>query len=503
MTETRRITSDSNSGSTYSAIWLGILVCSALLGILFRFDGIGSSLWLDEFGTLWVVEESLATAWKRAITFQGQTPFYYTFAWLARQVFGESEIALRIPSIFFGLTTWTALSAGAWKLFGRRAGESTFVFAAIDPTLVHASADARPYGLAFLLLTLTIIGFLSSCLTGRRSARALWITAGAGTMWAHYVFYPFVLGIFGAYWATRHLQRRYKETQLGRDLILHGLLLSLAAPQLFHLLGRRETLDWVSTGYTGGGLIMMTMPYWLALVMGGLAARKNGKLLQSITGSLWTCLLLGSLAFVALKILGTNLIHWRYMQGALIAILLLAAGAVAVLNRYRGAVCIFVTVLLLATVMRLNQRAYGTVTQLGFEGWRQATQVLGDELRGDTLTPVLYRSGFIEENHLPLGSPVPATRAPLRSPGSEMPDWNIIPLTATWELPEREAYFESEILDRLDVSSDFYLLSRSGRYASSVVDWIENARPETFTNQRRDFGQLVLVKFRRIQSLQE
>jgi hypothetical protein len=322
-------------------------------------------------------------------------------------------------------------------------------------------------------------------------------------MWAHYVFYPFVLGIFGAYWATRHLQRRYKETQLGRDLILHLLLVSLAAPQLIHLLGRRETLDWVSTGYTGGGLIMMTMPYWLVLVMGGLAARKHDELLQSITRSLWTCLLLGSLAFVVLKILGTNLIHWRYMQGALIAIVLLAAGASAVLNRYRGAVCIFVTVLLLATVMRLNQRVYGTVTQLGFEGWRQATQVLGDELRGDTLTPVLYRSGFIEENHLPLGSPVPATRAPLRSPGSEMPDWNIIPLTATWELPEREAYFESEILDRLDVSSDFYLLSRSGRYASSVVDWIENARPETFTNQRRDFGQLVLVKFRRIQSLQE
>jgi hypothetical protein len=484
-------------------IWMAILVGTAVLGILLRLDGIGSSLWLDEFGTLWVVEDSLSTAWGRAITFQGQTPFYYTFAWLARQILGESEIALRIPSVIFGLATWTALSAGAWKLFGRRAGESAFILAAIDPTLVHASADARPYGLAFLLLTLTVVGFIGSCLTGRRSARALWITAGAGTMWAHYVFYPFVLGIFGAYWTARHLERRYSPGQLGRDLILHFLLVSLAAPQLVHLLGRRETLDWVSTGYTGGGLIYMTMPYWLALVMGALAARKRDEPMRSIIGSLWTCLLLGSLAFVALMIIGTNILHWRYMQGALIVMLLLAAGAVAVLNRYRGAVCMLVTILLLATILRLNHRIYGTVTQLGFEKWRQATQVLEDELRGDTLTPVLYRSGFIEEDQLPLGSPVPATRAPLRSPGSEMPDWNIIPLTATWELPEREAYFANEILDWLDSTDDLYLLSRSGRYASSVVDWIEDARPGSFTSHRRDFGQVVLVIFRRVQAPQE
>lgn len=484
--------------SRFFSVWPLILALSAVLGVLLRLDGIGSSLWMDEFGTLWVVEGSLREVWIRASNFQGQSPFYYSFVWLALQLFGESEIALRIPSLLFGLSTWGVLSIGAWILFGSQAGLCAFLIAALDPTLIHASADARPYGLAFLMLALTTVGFVRASLTGDATARYLWMIAGAGTMWAHYVFYPFVFGIVCSYVVIPTFRRRYKPGIFRRDLLIHLLLVGIAVPQLIQLLARRETLDWVSKGHTGGGLVLMTMPYWISIALGAIAVGTFKKPKQSVYQALWTCLMLGMLGFLGLKILGTNIIHWRYVQGALIAILLLSAGALAVLNRRRASVSLIIALLLLATVLESNRRFYGTYTLLGFEDWRQATATLDGELNGDTRAPVLFRSGFIEEDHPPLGFPVPATRAPLRSPGRMSPDWNVVSLTSSWGHPDRETYFVEHVLPQLDDSDRFYMLVRSGRYASSMINWIEGMRPDVFVAQIRTFGQVVLVKFDRV-----
>ena len=217
-----------------TATWISILVGSAILGIALRLDGIGSSLWLDEFGTLWTVEGSLRTAWGRASTFHGQTPFYYTFAWLSIRLLGESEISLRLPSLIFGLATWVALGVGAWKLFGYRAGVLAIFVAAIDPTLIHASADARPYALAYLMLTLTLLGFIGTCLKAERGTRALWVTCGAGTIWAHYVFYPFVLGIITAYFIGC--------LGKGHDVIIIIMLKLLREKALLHTLRNFQLL---------------------------------------------------------------------------------------------------------------------------------------------------------------------------------------------------------------------------------------------------------------------
>ena len=493
-----RAESVARADSARSAITAFLLLGIAILGILLRLDGIGSSLWLDEFGTLWTVEGAFRDVASRAVAFHGQTPFYYAFAWLAIQPFGESEVALRLPSLIFGLAAWWTIGAGAWLLFGRTAGFSAIVLAAFDPTLIHASADARPYSLALFMLALAVVGFIRSGLTGDRLARAIWVSAGAATMWAHYVFYPFVVGIVLAYLVVPQFQRRYESRLFRRDVLIHLALVALTVPQLIQLATRRDALDWVSTGYTGDGLILMTLPYWIPLLLGALAVRMKDESTRIPYRALWTGLLVGTLAYVALKGLGTNLLHWRYMQGAIVCLLLLASGGVAVLSRLRASVSLLVTVMLLATLLLLIQRSSGTFTQAGFEGWRQATEALEGEIRGDTLVPVLYRSGFIEEDQLPLGAPVPATRAPLRSPGRPAPHWNIIPLTATWEIPGREAYFNEQVLPRLDASERFHMLVRFGGYASLMIEWLENMRPNTFTTKRRDFGQVTLVTFERL-----
>src|SRR5207248_1638413 len=60
---------------------------------------LGSSLWLDETATFWVVQGGLHETIHRALEFQSGSVPYFLVAWIARVLGGTSEIALRMPSV--------------------------------------------------------------------------------------------------------------------------------------------------------------------------------------------------------------------------------------------------------------------------------------------------------------------------------------------------------------------------------------------------------------------
>ena len=477
-----------------TSAWILALFATAVLGLLLRLDGIGSSLWLDEFGTLWAAEGSLATTWQRAFTFHGQTPLYYTLVWGSIRLFGESEISVRSCSLLFGLATWVAIFLGVTSVFGKVAGRYAFVLAAFDSTLLSASASARPYGLALFFLTVFIVGFLLSGTRGGRADRALWILGGAGTAWAHYLLYPVVAGMLGAYFLLPSIRERYPESTFRKDLFVHALLVSLSLPQLVHLFLRRGSLDWM-VDVQHFAVLILIMPYWIALALGATVARPRNRTTNAAQHALWISIVFSLLALVGLNLLGVNLFHWRYLQGVLIPVLFLAAGALGRMSR----IALLTTVLWTGAVFGLNLRAAnigsGSFTRLGEEDWRQAVSVLDEEIGHQDKVPVLFRSGFVEDDELPLGSPGPATRAPLRSPGRQVPEWDIIPLTYRWETPEREEYFNSVILTRLDGAAEFYCLAQTGSYASALVDWVEETWPGLFRHSVRDFELVRIVHF--------
>lgn len=53
-----------------------------VLGFYLRLDSMAASLWIDEFGTFWVVERDLMTTLLRSWQCQGQSPLYYVLAWI-------------------------------------------------------------------------------------------------------------------------------------------------------------------------------------------------------------------------------------------------------------------------------------------------------------------------------------------------------------------------------------------------------------------------------------
>ncbi len=69
----------------FSKVTIGLIIVAAVAGGFLRLYGLDRSLWLDEFGTLWVAEGSLTALTDRGASFQAQSPFYYSIIWLFLQ----------------------------------------------------------------------------------------------------------------------------------------------------------------------------------------------------------------------------------------------------------------------------------------------------------------------------------------------------------------------------------------------------------------------------------
>jgi len=148
----------------------------------------GSSLWIDETITAWVVRESLWEVIVRATEFQGQSPFYFLAPWVVAHVFGMHEWALRLPSLLCNLITVAALFGLFKALAGKDVagyGAGTFaVVAACTPQL----QVARPYALAICCFSLSLLFFVRWALSARRSMMICFALSISGVLYSHYLF---------------------------------------------------------------------------------------------------------------------------------------------------------------------------------------------------------------------------------------------------------------------------------------------------------------------------
>ena len=120
------------------------------------------NLWLDEYGTWWVVSASTWTeVAERAINVQGQSPFYFLIVKFFTRLFGEGSFQLRLPSVIFGVLTLFVAFRLALQIFRDEnvALVSVAVFS-ITEQLIWFSQNARPYALALFLTLLSFLLFL-------------------------------------------------------------------------------------------------------------------------------------------------------------------------------------------------------------------------------------------------------------------------------------------------------------------------------------------------------
>lgn len=475
-----------------------------LLGLYLRLDAFAASLWLDEFGTFWVAEGDFATTIRRCWEFQGQSPFYYLLPWMSIHALGESEVALRAPSLVLSGLSVAALYVGARTLAGPRAGAYAAAFGWLAETGIVAAGNARPYALLLFSVAVAAAAFLSAVRTGSRAARAAWIVGGAAVAWAHYVQYPVIVGLGAAYLLLPALRTRYRPRSFVLDGVLQLALVALCIPQIVSLWMRRGALSWIDQlNYFAFGAPLLPFVPILVMTLVRPPVRDES---DGIGRASWQSLLI-SIGFhvVTLElaaIAGTNLLSPRYFMATLIPAALVAAASIVRFRRRDLLIGLSGFAVVTAAPLAAAKWAAGTFTGIGYEDWRGAVAHLSARIRLEADPVVLFRSGFVEEDRPPLGSPPAVTQAPLRSPGQPPFPAPVTSLTFRWGTPAQQRYFETTIKPLIARTSRFHVLTSVGtagrdRYPDLFVRWVEATWPARFHTARTSYGGVELLEFSR------
>jgi hypothetical protein len=472
-----------------------------MVGIVLRLDALTSSLWLDEFGTLWVAEGSFRTMLDRSWAFQGQSPLYYALPWASMQLFGESEIALRVPSLLLGCLSLIAVYLSARVIEGPTAGlYSAALFWLSVPSVLH-TVEARPYSLVLFAVAVALAGFAYAAQCGSRHARLAWIVGGAAVAWAHYVFYPIVIGLIVAYVALPALRGRYSIRRFAIDSGLQLALVSLCGPQIFALIVRRGTLSWIPH-FNYAVLLEPMWPLLVGIVIGiaQLVRRDPPSVARALRTALLFCLAFQAIAIAGASFVGINLLTGRYVSAILIPTVVFVGITVSRATATSAIAIVVVFVVATATVFQDTRAAFGTFSGLGYQDWRGAVDHLRARIGPEGKAFVLFRSGFVEEDVIPLGTPPPAVFAPLRSPRRAPLPATVLPLTFRWIHPARQDYFDKVIAPTVERQSRFFVIGAKadftvGNYMKKLVEWVESRWPAKYSIRRTDYGGVELLEF--------
>lgn len=122
------------------------LLLILFLALILRLISLNQSLWLDEGIQWWAVTtfplKHLVTEYIKG---DFNPPLFHIILYFWVKIFGDSEIALRLPSVIFGLgTVWFTYKIGGLK---------AALLTATAPLLIYYSQEARMYSLAALATT--------------------------------------------------------------------------------------------------------------------------------------------------------------------------------------------------------------------------------------------------------------------------------------------------------------------------------------------------------------
>ncbi len=209
---------------------IGLLALILVLGFGLRLYGLGDeSLWLDE-GTS-VRTASLPTGELLARLARPDTPpplFHLLLhVWIKR--FGDSEAAVRLLPLLFGVLSVFMVYKVGRLLFGARTGLLAALLVAASPFHIQFSQEARMYSLMVFLVLASYYFFLRLLQEGARGPRLAYVLFSVLLLYTH-VYGWFFLGAQAASYLTLLLARPRPALPLGTWLKLQAAIVLLFAP---------------------------------------------------------------------------------------------------------------------------------------------------------------------------------------------------------------------------------------------------------------------------------
>ena len=482
--------------------WKFAVLCG-LIGLVLRLYGFSFSLWLDEFATLWVVQETWSDVVARTLEFQLQSPFHYLVSWNFVKLLGESEIVLRSPPFLFGLGTILCVFKIAELVAGTKAGLLAAGMAALSPQLVEQSANARPYALGLFMASVMLVGFVKAVLTGSRWGRALFVLGGAGTFASHYALILVSGGVGLSYLLLEQLRERYQPRNFALDIGVQLLLVSPVFPHAWSLWVNRSGIDWAGDPDFLKFFELIGGPLVLAATGWAIGGGPNHPPRRALLCTLSLCVGVPVAGLSLVSALGPNLLVERYL-GTIVApaLVLGAVGA----GRIPRSTAVFPWAYWgVSVVVFFGTTFYlvGSFSKTGRQDWRGAVAAVDKILRDQPEAVVLFRSGFVEDDGRTTGSVTAGTQCPLRGPGKQIPSWDHIALPFSWFARMNEEFYTRQVEPRLKSADVFYFFSVNtfyevtGDYPLELGTWIEARFPGHFEARYIDVGRgMLLMEYR-------
>ncbi len=151
-----------------------------------------SSFWVDEMGTVFVVQQG---GGHPSLQVAPQVPdsLYYWLPRISSKLLGQSEVAYRLPSVLAAaLTLWLIGRLAARLIHERAAWFAVFACLAIHDFNEHA-ADARPYALG-MCVAAACVWFLVRWMDSAKWRDGLLFVVSGILLWPiHLIYWPFYL----------------------------------------------------------------------------------------------------------------------------------------------------------------------------------------------------------------------------------------------------------------------------------------------------------------------
>lgn len=186
---------------------LGILILALILRLLFinKPDG----LWNDEYISWMISATPFSNGFINEMKSQCHMPFYYLYLKFFMTLFGQSDIILRLTSVFAGIISVIAMYF-AGKEKDKRTGLLCAGFSAISSFLIYYSQEVRIYSILFFFSALTLLYTLKTLKNPDKKNLILCIFSNLMIMFTHTIGFVFVL--FNLIFLSVNLFKKYKKT---------------------------------------------------------------------------------------------------------------------------------------------------------------------------------------------------------------------------------------------------------------------------------------------------
>jgi mannosyltransferase len=285
----------SNGISTRKIVLLLLLILA--VGSFLRIYDLGAeSLWLDEAATI----NEVAMSVPEIAEHSNQPPLYLLILRFWIYLFGTSEVALRFPSVIFGVISIVLVYLVGGSLFNKRVGLVAGLLAAMSCFYIHYSQEARSYSLLLLLSLLSYLFFVKILQGDRKWYYAAYFLATLLLGYTHIyglLLIPSQLLFFLLFW------KKYRPQRIKFAVTVAVTILALLP--LIPLMGGRvvsiaQEGFWIVT--PGLGSIMYTLVAFTGYDV--------GRAFIPVAFVFSAFLLLAIAGFFSLKIAGGQW-HWR------------------------------------------------------------------------------------------------------------------------------------------------------------------------------------------------